>query len=111
MTAAAMAEAHAEALDIVLAEEEVDAVILITVPPTFLPPMDIAHALLDYSYTHEGGKPVYTCFLAGKWVAEARALLEENGWPTFDIPEQAVRAFKHMENKASYLRQRGDSDD
>lgn len=111
MTAAAMAEAHAEALDIVLAEEEVDAVILITVPPTFLPPMDIAHALLDYPYTHEGGKPVYTCFLAGKWVAEARALLEENGWPTFDIPEQAVRAFKHMENKASYLRQRGDSDD
>lgn len=104
MTAAAMAEAHAEALDIVLSEEGVDSVILITVPPTFLPPVDIAEALIGYEYTNEVKKPIYTCFLAGEWVREARVLLEENGWPTFDIPEQAVRALIHMKEKAAYLR-------
>ena len=104
MTAAAMAEAHAEALDVVLDEDEVDAVLLITVPPTFLPPEDVAQAVIQYSYSEKHEKPVYTCFLAGKWVASARVMLEESGWPTFDIPEQAVLAFKHAVEKATYLR-------
>lgn len=104
MTAAAMADAHAEALDVVLDEDEVDAVLLITVPPTFLPPEDVAEAVIHFSYSKKHEKPVYTCFLAGKWVASARVMLEENSWPTFDIPEQAILAFKHAVEKADYLR-------
>ena len=104
MTAAAMADAHADALKVVLDEPDVDAVILITVPPTFLPPEDVAMALIQKEYGPNGKKPVLTCFLAGKWVKEARKMLEIAGWPTFSTPEQAVRALLRMWQREMFLR-------
>jgi acetyltransferase len=108
MTAAAMADAHADALDAVLAEPEVDAVILITVPPTFLPPDDVAKALIRKQYCTGRNKPVLTCFLAGKWIESAHKILEENGWPTFKTPEQAVRALTKMTQRSNYLKNLGE---
>ena len=102
MTAAAMAEQHADALEVVLKESEVDAIILISVPPTFLPPKDVANALLNRNFKTD--KPILTCFLAGKWVWEARKILESSKWPTFDTPEQAVRTLAKMVDRANYLK-------
>ena len=102
MTAAAMEQQHADALEVVLDEEDVDAVILITVPPTFLPPCDISTELLARKYNTS--KPIMTCFLAGKWVREARRMLELAGWPTFDTSEQAVKALLRMWQRAKYLK-------
>lgn len=102
MTAAAMEQQHADALEIVLDEEDVDAVILITVPPTFLPPCDISRELLARKYRTD--KPIMTCFLAGKWVREARRELEMAGWPTFDTSEQAVRALLRMWQRTKFTR-------
>lgn len=104
MTAAAMGDAHADALKVVLDEPEVDAVILISVPPTFLPPEDVSTALISKEYGPNKEKPVLTCFLAGKWVRGAHKMLEENGWPTFQTPEQAVRAIAKMTQRAIYLK-------
>jgi acetyltransferase len=101
MTAAAMEKHHREALEIVLEEDNVDGVILISVPPTFLPPMDLAREIIDT--ITKSKKPVLTCLLAGKWVYEARKLLEENSIPTFDTPEQAVKAMINMINRKKYL--------
>lgn len=101
MTAAAMAEHHADALEVVLEEPGVDAVILITVPPTFLPPEDVAEAVIKRA--KGSSKPILTCFLAGKWVYEARRMLEKEGFPTFDIPEQAVEALNCMVDRQTYL--------
>lgn len=101
MTAAAMADHHADALRVVLDEDGVDAVILISVPPTFLPPMDVSEALLKRDF--KTNKPIMVCFLAGKWVWEARRALESAKWPTFDTPEQAVRTLAKMVDRANYL--------
>lgn len=101
MTAAAMAPHHADALEVVLEEHEVDAVILITVPPTFLPPEDVARAIIERA--KGSGKPILTCFLAGRWVQSARSLLEKEGFPTFDLPEQAVEALNAMVNRRRFL--------
>lgn len=101
MSAAAMADAHAQALQIVLDEPDVDAVVFITVPPTFLPPEDVANAMLKHEYNSD--KPVMTCYLAGKWVASARAMHEEAGWPTFDTSEECVRVLAKMVDRYNYL--------
>ncbi|MGI6552621.1 MAG: acetate--CoA ligase family protein [Bacillota bacterium] len=101
MTAAAMEEHHCLALETVLKEEEVDMVILISVPPTFLPPEDLARRLIKP--LREAEKPVLTCLLAGQWVHEARKMLEEAGFPTFDTPEQTVKAAVRMIERSKYL--------
>lgn len=101
ITAAAMEEHHCRSLEIVMEEEEVDAVILISVPPTFLPPESLARELIRTA--KNCSKPVLTCLLAGKWVDEARRMLENEGLPTFDTPEQAVKAMVNMIDRSRYL--------
>lgn len=101
ITAAAMESHHVEALKLVLEEEDVDAVVLISVPPTFLPPEDLARELIPV--LKESKKPVLTCLMAGKWVAEAREMLEREGLPTFDTPERAMRAMVNMVDRRLYL--------
>ncbi len=104
ITAAAMEEHHSESLRLVLDEPDVDAVILITVPPTFLPPNSLAKAIIRAAKSSK--KPVLTCILAGKWVQEARRMLEREGLPTFDSPEQAVKVVVNMINRRRYLQKK-----
>ena len=101
MTAAAMETHHREALEIVTAEDGVDGVILITVPPTFLSPESLAKELIKTIKSSR--KTVLTCFLAGRWVFKARQILERENIPTFDTPEQAVKAMVNMVNRKKYL--------
>lgn len=101
ITAAAMEDHHREALEIVLEEDDVDAAILISVPPTFLPPKDIAEEILQT--IKDTDKPVLVCLMAGKWVEEARSYLEKEGVPTFDTPERAVRALVNMIDRYHFL--------
>jgi acyl-CoA synthetase (NDP forming) len=90
MSAAAMAEAFGDALRLVLSDPNVDMVVLNSIPPTFLPPMDVARAIVPV--VKEFGKPVAGCFTVCEAMAETRRYLEENGIPTFDASDDAVRA-------------------
>jgi len=94
MTAAAMADVHARALQIVLDDPNVDSVVFITLPPTFLPAMDVARAVAPVASA--ASKPVVTCFMHGHAMLEARAHLEHLGVPTFDAPDRAARALIHL---------------
>jgi acyl-CoA synthetase (NDP forming) len=90
MSAAAMAEAFGDALRLVLSDPNVDMVVLNSIPPTFLPPMDVAEAIVPV--VREFDKPVAACFTVCEAMAETRHYLEENGIPTFDSSDYAVRA-------------------
>jgi acetyltransferase len=90
MTAAAMAKEFGEAMHLVLSDPNVDMVALNSIPPTFLPPMDVARVIVPV--VRQFGKPVAACFTVGAAMAETRRYLEENGIPTFDAPDDAVRA-------------------
>ncbi len=90
MTAAAMAREFGEAMRLVLSDPSVDMVVLNSIPPTFLPAMDVAQAIVPV--VREFSKPVATCFTVGQAMAETRRYLEENGIPTFETPDSAVRA-------------------
>ncbi len=89
-SAAAMAGEFREALRLVLADANVDMVVLNCIPPTFLPAMDVARAIVPVA--RQSDKPVAACFTVGEAVADTRRYLEDNGIPTFDTPECAVRA-------------------
>jgi len=90
MTAAAMANEFGEALRLVLSDPNVDMVLLNSIPPTFKPAMDVAQAVAPV--VKEFDKPVVACFTVSQATAETRRYLEENGIPTFDAPDFAVRA-------------------
>jgi acyl-CoA synthetase (NDP forming) len=89
-TAAAMAQQFGDAMRLVLSDPNVDMVLLNSIPPTFLPAMDVAQAVVPV--VKEFDKPVVSCFTVNQAMAETRRYLEENGIPTFDTPDYAVRA-------------------
>lgn len=90
MTAAAMPQEIGAALRLVLSDPGVDMVVLNSIPPTFKPAMDVAQAIVPV--VKEFGKPVATCFTVNPVMTETRRYLEENDIPTFDAPDDAVRA-------------------
>jgi acyl-CoA synthetase (NDP forming) len=89
-TAAAMAKEFGDAMRLILSDPNVDMVLLNSIPPTFLPAMDVAQAVVPV--IKEFDKPVVACFTVNQAMAETRRYLEETGIPTFDTPDYAVRA-------------------
>jgi acyl-CoA synthetase (NDP forming) len=89
-TAAAMAKEFGDAMRLVLSDPNVDMVLFNSIPPTFLPAMDVAQAVVPV--VKEFDKPVVACFTVSQAMAETRRYLEESGIPTFDTPDYAVRA-------------------
>ena len=89
-SAAAMAKEFGDAMRLILSDPNVDMAVLNSIPPTFLPAMDVAQAIVPV--VKEFDKPVATCFTVCQAMAETRRYLEENGIPTFDAPDDAVRA-------------------
>lgn len=79
-------EAHAILCD----APEVDAVLMIHAPTAIVPAAEIAAALVS---APPWRKPLMTAWLGGETVQQARQLCQRAGLPTFETPEQAVRAF------------------
>jgi acetyltransferase len=82
------------ALQTLLDDPALDAVLLIHAPTAIVPSADIARALLPLLRAAE--KPVLCCWLGGASVAQARSLCEQAGIPVFDTPEGAVRGFLEL---------------
>ncbi|MCJ7622104.1 MAG: CoA-binding protein [Anaerolineaceae bacterium] len=101
MTAAALEREHAEALRLILKDPAVDSVLLISVPPTFLPAMDLAGEIADVIKAYD--KPVAVCLMRGEVMASARGYLESRQIPTFDTPEAAVRALADFTKAVEYM--------
>jgi acyl-CoA synthetase (NDP forming) len=103
MTAAALVKDHTESFRSIVADEGVDSVIVISLPPTCLPTMDVVKGLAPVIKNQ--AKPVLVCLMRGEPVAEARAYLEESGIPTFDSPDGAARALSNL-TKATFVKGR-----
>lgn len=109
MTAAADGQQHADALEVLLQDSGVDAVLLLSVPPTFLVPKEIARVVCEKApLAKKLGKPVFACFLAGEWIREAHSLMEQAGIPTFEMPQRAARAMINQVVHGEYLRRIGE---
>ena len=97
----AKSKTMAKAINAVLQDEGVDAVLLIVTPQAMTNPPGIAKELMPIAA--ETQKPILAALLGGPSMREANRLLNEAGIPTYNTPEQAVRAFMILVNYARNL--------
>lgn len=84
-------ERYTAALQIVLAAQEVDAVLLMHAPTAVVPSLQIAQACIPLM--RAAGKPVLSCWLGAAVVQQAAQACAAAGVPTYSSPERAVTAF------------------
>jgi acyl-CoA synthetase (NDP forming) len=90
MTAAALTKEMSESMCAILEDPGVDSLILMILPPTFLPAVELAKGLVSAASRYH--KPVLVCLTRGESMAEAREYLETHGVATFDTPDRAAMA-------------------
>ncbi len=87
------ASRYKAALELCLNDDNVDG-ILIIYTQSFVDPVEIACTVVNVLRTSGNrGKPVITSFMFQR---EANRIFNENGIPTYDTPEQAVKTFMYM---------------
>jgi len=92
----------ADAVKIVLKDENVDALLVILTPQAMTDPTATARALGQVAA--KAHKPVLAAWMGGRLVREGVALLNKAGIPTYTTPEKAVRAFMYLVSYARNLR-------
>ncbi len=83
-------------MEIVCRDENVDALLVICVPPIFLPSREIARAVIEA----ECDKPIVVNFMAGELVRNGVEPLEKAGIKNFPTPERAARALRWLSLRA-----------
>ncbi|MEY4763228.1 MAG: hypothetical protein RLZZ200_3085 [Pseudomonadota bacterium] len=82
---------YAEALRLVLSDDEVDAALLIHAPTAIVPAEEIIAACLPVA--KRSGKPLLTCWMGGDAVRAASDISSAAGLAVFETPEEAVEGF------------------
>ncbi|GAB4135438.1 MAG: bifunctional acetate--CoA ligase family protein/GNAT family N-acetyltransferase [Thermogutta sp.] len=94
-------ERYAKALDVVLSDPGVDAVLVILTPQAMTDSTATARAVGEIAKKHK--KPVLAAWMGGHTVAEGMQVLNDCGVPSYTTPEKAVRAFMHLVSYARNL--------
>ncbi|ASJ03673.1 acyl-CoA synthetase [Thermococcus profundus] len=81
-------ERYKRTVEAVCRDGNVDSILVICVPPIFIPSEDIARAVVEA----DCGKPIVANFMAGELVKGGVELLENAGMKNFPTPERAARA-------------------
>jgi len=85
-------ERYKKTIETVCKDENVDSILVICVPPIFIPGEEIARAVIEA----DCDKPVIVNFMAGELVRDGVELLERHGVKNFPTPERAARALKWL---------------
>ena len=102
MVASATAEHYRRALGVLLADPDVDQVIVIFVPPITHDPVAVARSVFDAA--RGSRKPVVGCFMARDEVLRAISSEAEQDWvPVYLYPESAVRALAALDERRRIL--------
>lgn len=92
----APSQRYADALKIVLADANVDAVLVMHAPTAIVPSLEPAQAVI--AAARGSPKNVLTCWSGGEAVQTARRAFAEAGLVSYETPDAAARAFMHMVN-------------
>jgi acetyltransferase len=83
-------ERYVQTLQTLLADPDSGTVLLLHAPMARVDPAEVARALLPLAEREP--QRLVSCWLGRPWVAEARQIFRDAGLPSYDTPEQAVRA-------------------
>ncbi len=87
-------ERYRDALGIVMADDGVDAAVVVLSPQAMTDPTRVAEMVIEAA--GDTTKPMLTAWMGAGRVAEGIERLNEAGLPTYSYPEQAVRAFMYL---------------
>ncbi len=82
-------------LEALCEDPDTAAVLFIQAPTAVMPSLEVANGLAALP---KPSKNVFTCWLGGQTAERARRVCREAGWPTYDTPENAARAFLEAVN-------------
>jgi acetyltransferase len=94
---------YREALDRVLADDGVDAAIVLMSPTAVIRSEEVARVVIDAAQRHPG-KPMVASFMGGEAVEAGSNLLFQNGIPCYPFPDPAVGALAGL-NRYRELRE------
>jgi acetyltransferase len=97
----ATAQRYADAMNAVLADPGADAVLVMNCPTAVADSADGARAVVEQVKGRDEGRRVLTCWLGDTGAAESRRLFATGGVPTYETPDEAVRAFTHLARHAA----------
>ncbi len=86
---------YTQALEILSKDPNTDATLVLNCPTAVASSTDAARAVIELA-GKKGRMPLFTSWVGDDSVRKARHLLNAQHIPTYDTPEQAVRAFMHM---------------
>ena len=92
MIASATPAQYAQTIELVGADANVDALIVIYIPPLVTDPVEIAQAIADGADTVPASKPVLTVFMTSQGVPAALNAGPRRAFPTYTFPENAALA-------------------
>ncbi|MFA4669493.1 acetate--CoA ligase family protein [Pyrococcus kukulkanii] len=88
-------ERYKRTIEVVCRDENVDSILVICVPPIFIPSQEIAKAVIDA----ECNKPIIVNFMAGELVKEGIKVLEKAKIKNFPTPERAAKALSWLSSR------------
>jgi acetyltransferase len=91
----ARADRYRVAIEALLRDPNVDALITILTPQAVTEPEETAKVIIEMSRLYIE-KPILSVFIGGEKVEKAVKLLIDNGIPVYDMPEKAVAALSGM---------------
>ncbi len=95
---------YSAALELLLKDENVDAVLAILVPQALVNPAQVATVLGERAAAQsEPRKPVIACFMGERSIGEARVVLQEMQIPMYVFPEATGRVLGAMQRYAAWL--------
>jgi acetyltransferase len=90
------ASRYREAVEICLADQNVDAALIILTPQEMTSPTDVARQIV--SIKNKKGKTMFASWMGGDDVAEGREILEKGNIPIYRTPEEAVDIFMYVDS-------------
>jgi acetyl coenzyme A synthetase (ADP forming)-like protein len=99
----ALADRYKKALEIIIKDKNVDAIIILLTPQAMTQAYETAVGIVEVMQNSSGKIPILACFMGGKTVKGGIDYLIEHKVPNFDIPEGAVSATRVMMNYNEWL--------
>ena len=87
---------YRDALDILLADPEFDAVLVLNVPTAVTSSTEAAEAVVEAVAARRSVKPVLVGWVGQAAAVEGRRFLRKSGLPAFQTPDEAARGFMHL---------------